>query len=300
MIPLLALALLALPGRPAAPSGSGGRLPSGDGGPWPAVPSPFTASIRPLPACRGGRLIVSSFRFNDAAYRRAYTFVVFHDGYKTVRGAAAALLRRGLIPVGLINGGFFLRDESAILSYYRSSALGGELPRNSPRSPRACMVFFPPAYWWLLQSTPANYRLFGSLPEAEVYCAGPQVVEDGRDVSARQLCAESFDPRCRPDGSDPGIKFHSNTPRSASCMTLDGDLKFFSANSGSAKCGMTGPELARAMAAEGCHSGMNHDGGGSAKLYLWDMRVEPLVAAGYGEDRLRASPVWAAVVRRRR
>lgn len=281
MVPLLGLALLVSAG-------------------WTAVPPPFAAAARRLPACPGGVLTAAKFKFGDSAYREAYTLVVFNDGYKTVRAAAAALLRRGLIPVGILNGGFFARDESAILSYFRSGAMGNALPHNSRRSPRACMVFLPPADWSLRQSTPEDYAIFGTLPDAEIYCAGPQLLEEGRDVSARRLCEEGIIPSCRPDRSEPGINFAGDVPRSASCVTRAGDLMFFSANSAAAKCGMTGPALARAMAAEGCRFGMNHDGGGSAKLFLWDMRGHPVVLAGAGEDRLRASPVWVAVVRRRR
>lgn len=253
---------------------------------------PYSLKIRRLPGCPGGTLLVASFRLGEEL-----GLVVLQDGSRTLPEAKAALAGLGLEPAAVVNGGYFDRATGEVLSYYKSSRLGTSAPSNSSQGPRACMVFDPATgAAGVYQSTEANYRLFRR-SGAEVYCAGPQLLEDGADVAARQYCRERFSPACRPDRSDPGLQFFEPSPRTGSCAAPGRVFKLFSANSAAARCGLGVPDLARAMAAEGCRDGLNHDGGGSAKLYLSGGDGPAVVAAGAGTERSRRLPVWIAVVR---
>jgi hypothetical protein len=150
----------------------------------------------------------------------------------------------------------------------------------------------------VLQSDQANYDRWRA-GGGEIYCAGPQLVEAGADVAARQSCAEHFLPECRADHSDPGADLKSSIPRTGSCATGDGTLKIFSANSDDERCGATAELMAKTMIAEGCAAGLNHDGGGSAKLFAAPEKGATVTAVGSGEDRGRPIPVWLAVLRRK-
>ncbi len=54
--------------------------------------------------------------------------------------------------------------------------------------------------------------------------------------------------------------------------------------------------MAKTMVKHGCADGMNHDGGGSAKLFL-SAGGKSVAAVGERENRGRAIPVWLAVLR---
>ncbi len=247
----------------------------------------------PLTDCPGGSMIVGSFPLGGDS---PYTVAVFHEGYKTLADAREALRRRGLDPAALVNGGYFDPERDEILSYYKSSFFATHAPHNSSQGPRACMAFDPKTKKLaVLQSSDDNYALW-SRGVGEVYCAGPQLVENGADVSARQSCAEHFLPRCRSDHSDSGADLRVDAPRTGSCVTEDGTLKLFSANSRARRCGATARWMARTMVKHGCADGMNHDGGGSAKMFV-SVGGESATAAGDRENRGRAVPVWLAVLR---
>jgi hypothetical protein len=251
----------------------------------------------PLKACPGGLMIVASFPLGGDS---PFSAAVFHDGSKTLTAALADLRGRGLDPVGLVNGGYFDPKGGGVVSYYKSTVFANQALHNSARGPRACMVFDPESKRLsVLQSDQANYDRWRS-GGGEIYCSGPQLVEGGADVSARQSCAEHFLPECRADRSDPGVNLKVHYPRTGSCVTADGTLKLFSANSDEEKCGATAELMARSMIAEGCADGINHDGGGSAKLFVAPEQGAPVTAAGAGEDRGRAIPVWLVVLRRKR
>lgn len=278
MTPLLAALLLL--GSPAAASGE------------------RAASVRrfPLKGCPGGVMIVASFPLGGDS---PYSVAVFHDGAKTLPAALADLRGRGLDPAALVNGGYFDPGGGGVVSYYKSTVFAGQAPHNSARGPRACMVLDPVSKKLSVQqSDQADYDRWRA-GGGEVYCAGPQLIEGGADVAARQSCAEHFLPECRADRSDPGADLKSSIPRTGSCATADGTLKIFSANSGDARCGATAALMAETMVAEGCASGLNHDGGGSAKLFAAPEKGEPATAAGSGADRERPIPVWLAVLRRK-
>lgn len=259
----------------------------------------FHIRTEKLSKCAGGRAYIATFNFNDPEFTRHHGLMVLAEGFMTFSDALRSLWAKGLVPVALINGGFFETGGTKIYSYYKSSVNGYESPSNSVWSPRACTMFDRQnAAFNLLQSTDENYALFQQGAGLEVFCAGPQLVENGVNVAQRQYCNEHFDPACRPDHDDPGIGINVNTARSASCITADGQFKLFSFTSSISGCGATLPILAEWMIAEGCVNGMNHDGGGSSKIYLDNSANEPVYAAGYGSNQKRRIPVWLAIVKR--
>jgi exopolysaccharide biosynthesis protein len=259
--------------------------------------SDFSLKKHPLTACTGGYGIVAGFPFHAHEFRENYDLVVVGEGFRTLPSAVNYLKRHGFQVVAVINGGFF--GGSRIYSYFKSSALRSEHSSNSALSPRACMVFDrSKGALEVVQSTSSNYQEFRNRDQIEVFCAGPQLVENGANVAKRQACSEKFRASCRADGKDPGLNLFGNEPRSASCVTAMGDLKLFSFNSSVRRCGASAQTLAQVMIKEGCESGLNHDGGGSAKLYLDLGDGRRVTSLGRGGDKGRAVPVWIAVVKK--
>lgn len=247
-----------------------------------------------IPGCTGGRAVVTTFPFASEKFRRKYEISVFSEGRKTTHELVQHLEKKGVRLIALINGGYFnTTTPSSIYSYYRSSFTNKAWPRNSTLSPRACMVWNRKTNaFTLLQSSENNFKLFSLLEDVEIWCAGPQVVNEGKDVSETQFCAEKFSPKCRADRQDPGIGFYTEWPRTGSCYTIHGELKLFSFNSSVERCGASIKQLAQIMIQEECFSGMNHDGGGSSALYTHF----PNSGEGFWPDRLnRRVPVWIGV-----
>lgn len=254
----------------------------------------FSVTQSSIPGCRNGQAIVATFDFNQAEFREKFQLQVITGKSRTRSAVQKDLERSGRPVAALINAGFFF--GTAPVSFYKSSINGRQHSSNSAMSPRACLVHeSKTAQTQLLQSTEAHFRMFIEAKDIEVYCAGPQLVSFWTDVSSTQFCRERFHPDCRSDHQDPGVGYWTNVPRTGSCVTSKGELKWFSLNSSTHRCGGTLPDLTGLMMKEDCVDGMNHDGGGSSKLYLDPAQGSTVVADGIEN---RAVPVWVAIVRR--
>lgn len=259
------------------------------------VAATWNYTPKALKNCQGGLELVASFPFQDGAFSDSHDFVVFSEGFRTLDAIVAKIKAKGFEPVAVWNGGFFGPNNA--VSYYKSSLTGVEHYENSQRGPRACTLFDHGTNSFnLLQSTTTNYQNFLKLNKTEVFCAGPQLLQNGLNVAKQQYCDEQFNPSCRPDRTDPGIGYNSNYPRTASCFTAAGEFKVFAYLSTFKKCGSTVEHIADRMLDEGCVEGMNHDGGGSSKIYL-NNGTENFYR-GFKGDANRTIPVWVAVVKK--
>lgn len=264
-------------------------LPSGYSFAW-----DFNATS--LKNCQSGMELVASFPFQDKAFSDQHDFAVFSEGFLTLDEVVAKIKAKGFDPVAVWNGGFF--GGGMAVSYYKSTVNGTEHFQNSQRGPRACTLFdHTKNTFEMKQSTTPNYKDFVKTTDTEIFCAGPQLLEGGTNVAKRQYCDEQFSPLCRSDGSDPGIAYSANYPRTASCFTANGDFKVFAYLSTFKKCGATLDYVATRMEQEGCIDGMNHDGGGSSKLYVNNGKEQ--FFRGYKADAKRDVPVWIAIIKKK-
>jgi len=170
------------------------------------------------------------------------------------------------MPFALINGGYFAA-ASGPLSYAKGH-LGYESPSGNVKGPRACLVY---------DRSKRAARVvisFGRQPagsgwgpglftaDSDVVCAGPRLLDAGKDVFWTQYAAEHFE--------SSGIGPTSATPRSALCLQADGSLMLVMAQSPSKKaCGLDLPALTALLLARGCTDAINLDGGGSAALWAF-------------------------------
>lgn len=218
--------------------------------------------------CKDGVASVATFDFSKSEIQKKYQVTVFAEGIKTLDEVRKIVEARGQKLVAIVNAGFFTGGNS--VSYFKSALNQVEHPRNSARSPRACGVISESGNLKIYQSTVSQYEWFKTTTDKEIYCAGPQLIENGKNVWERQECAEQFRAtvECRGDTTDPGVHLQSDIPRTASCMTSKGEYKLFAFISDSVRCGATAQNMTKFMLSQGCIEAMNHDGGGSAKVYL--------------------------------
>jgi hypothetical protein len=245
--------------------------------------------------CEGGTESITSVPLNDLKTAGHLGFMVFADGFMDFASVITSVKAKGFRPRLIFNGGYFQTGGSKIYSYYKTAVGGKEFEQSSLAGPRSCMVFQPdsPEKMSVFLDHDENYNWFKNIKNGEIYCVGPGVVSGGGDVSMKQFCDEHFDPKCRPKGDDPGINFMGNYPRIGSCVTRDGQFKVFSYSSEVKKCGISGPNMAKRMIEENCLEGVNHDGGGSVKLYHLDR--DGKLIQNFGADPTRKIPVWGVV-----
>lgn len=241
----------------------------------------------PLSACKGGTGYI-------ATLAPGAQLKVHAEGAQTLDQVIESIRKRGETPRLAVNAGFFSGSEP--VSYFKSAKNRVEHPRNSLRSPRACMeIGSASLVSRVVQSSEEVYQGFRRAEASEIFCAGPRVLDQGKDVVMTQVCREQFSPECRADGSDPGLGATSNLPRSASCVTRSGTIRFFVFNSNTSRCGITLPDLARWMQAEDCVDGLNHDGGASVKFFAEDAQGRVHRSRGMDDGPGRTIPVWITV-----
>jgi hypothetical protein len=227
----------------------------------PAVSAPSAEPLRPPPAgrCRRIRLLVG-----DDALTTVH--VACHDATRTelrvavLRGQARLepwCAARGVAEA--LVGGFFVRPEGLPLGEVRTR---GVARRHVPFDPpwdglRACV------HVQGGQARIAPRREVPAAPRGDLLQAGPLLVSGGAPVFDRGADAEGFSAGARQFDSDITDGRH---PRAA--LGLAGDRIFAVACDGRSRrdAGLTLEELAALMAALGCDSALNLDGGGSTSL----------------------------------
>lgn len=192
--------------------------------------------------------------------------------------------------IALVNAGFFSDDGpvSFFKAVFPVSKIHGS---NSAMGPRGCYLLQGTTFS-VAQSTDENYKKFQSFP-GNIFCGGPQLVEASKNVVEDQLCKEKFDPKCREDKGGP-LAIGSRVPRAASCHTSAGDFIVLVSQPDNHRCGLTMGDLASKMKSLGCLQALNHDGGGSVKLWAKNKEGEVL---SVGKEN-RPVPVWLALYER--
>lgn len=257
-----------------------------------------TYEVQTLPGCPGGKLHVATFDFK-ADFENKYGLMVISDRSRSLADAESFIRKKGLEPLAILNAGYFdnAHFPEKPLSYFKSSLNSAEAIGPSIRGPRSCMISQAKTHHFEMKlDTDENFKVFHQAPDVEIFCAGPALVEQKKDVTSLRLCSEHFEPRCRPDHSDPGLNFDFSYPRAGTCFTSTGEFKIFAALSAEKKCGISGKEMTAFMLQAGCEFGMNHDGGSSVKFYYGNQNG--LVVRETGTDPRRTVPVWIAVFSR--
>lgn len=158
--------------------------------------------------------------------------------------------------IAAINGGYFAFGAGPVS--YAKGRSGYESPSVNVKGPRACLAFD-------AKSRKAHVALSkggaGSFPnDDEVVCAGPQLLENGTNVTATHLVTESFETS--------GLNEAAPYPRTAACILDDGALMLVVAQSDKEKaCGLSLADLADVLKAKGCVDAINLDGGGSSAMW---------------------------------
>lgn len=158
--------------------------------------------------------------------------------------------------IAAINGGYFAFGSGPVS--YAKGRSGYESSSANVKGPRACLAFD-------AKSRKARVTISkggpGSFPtDDEVVCAGPQLLENGANVTAAHLVSESFETS--------GLNESAPYPRSAACILDDGALMLVVAQSDKEKaCGLSLSDLADVLKAKGCVDAVNLDGGGSSAMW---------------------------------
>ena len=158
-----------------------------------------------------------------------------------------------------IVGGFFVRPHGIPLGEVRTSGVAREhVPFTAPfDGVRACVHVDGGVASIAPRST------IGAIPRGDLLQAGPLLVRDGAPVFRREEDHEGFSAA---NGQFDSDITDGRYPRAA--LGLSEDRLFAVAIDGRSRsdAGLTLEELAALMAALGCHSAMNLDGGGSTSL----------------------------------
>jgi exopolysaccharide biosynthesis protein len=171
---------------------------------------------------------------------------------KTVKGHAQATPDA----IAAVNGGFFAFGSGPVS--YAKGRSGYESPSANVKGPRACLAFDAKARKAHVALSKGGQ---GSFPnDDEVVCAGPQLLENGANVTAAHLVSENFETS--------GLNESSPYPRTAACVRDDGAVMLAVAQSSTEKaCGVSLSDLAGVLKTKGCVDAINLDGGGSSAMW---------------------------------
>jgi hypothetical protein len=253
------------------------------------------ARSEPLRPPRAGRARRVRLELTDGS--RTTTHIAAHDASRTEIRVAVLRGQARLEPWCADNG-----VEEAIVGGFFVRADGSGMPLGEVRTrgvARRHVAFDAP---WdgvracvHVQGGAARIVPRDALPEAppgDLLQAGPLLVRDGRPVSRRERDVEGFSAGSRQFDSDITDGRH---PRAA--LGLAGDRYYAVACDGRSRhdAGLTLEELAALMAALGCESAMNLDGGGSTSLVSGG-RLRNRPRSGFDEPEPGGRPVSTALL----
>jgi hypothetical protein len=213
------------------------------------------------------------------------------------REIEASLNQQGLQLIALINGGYFDEKNVVPLSYYRASRQGSEhIANNAPGgSVRPCLVYNPQSLkgaFEIADSDEKKYREMRTLQNAEIMCAGPQLIKDNEILPAYENSLKNgkFSPEWRPNKDDP-LKLTHKVPRAGSCIGSDGSFHLFMQHD-RVYCGPTMADFAAVMKEAQCRDGINHDGGGSVAMFVRSPNGKEYTFTGIKHEPV---PVWLVI-----
>lgn len=177
----------------------------------------------------------------------------------TVRTLARAWTDRGVAVA--VNGGYFAFGQGPVS--YAKSRFGYESPSANVKGPRACLAWDAGRRHARVEVSMGRDPVSGATRfpgDSDVACAGPQLVEDGRNVFDAHFVSENF--------QTSGIAPDSAYPRTAACVHRDGSVLLVAAQDDGTKTrGFTLPGLADYLVSLGCDQALNLDGGGSTAFW---------------------------------
>jgi hypothetical protein len=185
-------------------------------------------------------------------------------------------------------GGFFIRPQGLPLGEVRTRGVARRFtPFDAPwHGIRACLH---------VQGGEARIARRDELPEApagDLLQAGPLLVRDGRPVFRREADLEGFSAGSRQFDSDITDGRH---PRAALGLTAGRYYAVAADGRSRHDAGLTLEELAALMAALGCDTALNLDGGGSTSLVSGG-RLRNRPRKGFDEPEPGGRPVSTALL----
>lgn len=225
----------------------------------------------------------SGFEFRTLAFPSALSFD------NAVARAKALAEKNKLEFIALVNAGFFNDGGSGeALSYFESSLLKRRHAVGNARGTRPCFVSE--------NGTKISWEKIGAnAPKRQAQlvidtaCAGPMLLQEGRDVLESSLKEGEFAPKYRKDGGDP-LSLQGRRSRTAICLRENGSIRLFATNQ-YACGGMTILELQKYLKDFGCVDAMAFDGGASTGFYA----IGNTGGVEHSLKSRRKVPIWLAV-----
>lgn len=217
---------------------------------------------------------------------------------------------------GVVNAGFFddtqVGQQTQLYSYYQSAPpwtdwkhwsrakIGGNVVPKHPgmNYNRPCMTWKGYGHRVEYQQTDeAFWRETAANPTRNVFCAGPLLVRDSKNIWETGAYLGGFSPASRGEAKDDPLDLFAPVSRMASCVKANGNVLLQAYSP--IKCGRSMEKLATQMQSLGCREAMAHDGGRSVG-YFFRVNGQVFQTTEYPQQensiwRHRASPVWWAV-----